>query len=87
MSPADQNGAFVIARAFMIYALVPYLGILFCPGALIMSVIGVAQSFRTPRRRVLLASSLGILATLLILTCQILLWWILYEVPGWAQGL
>ncbi len=87
MSPADRNGAFVIARAFMIYALVPYLGILFCPGALIMSVVGVAQSFRAPRQGGWLASSLGIVATLLILTGQILLWWILYKVPGWAQAL
>ena len=34
MEIVNQNNAAATARAFATYALVPYLGILFCPGAL-----------------------------------------------------
>ena len=49
MEFAIQNNAAINARAFATYALVPYLGILFCPGALVLGSIGVVNSYCWPR--------------------------------------
>src|SRR5882724_3456755 len=46
MFDPDRNGAAATARAFATYSLVPYLGILFCPGAVLMGASGVYQSYR-----------------------------------------
>lgn len=82
----NSNGASTTALAFATYALVPYLGILFCPGALLMGGIGLLRSQRFPqndggRRASLLSITLG----LVLLCAQLLLWWILYKVPEWAK--
>ena len=70
------------ARAFATYSLVPYLGILFCPGAVVVGTVGV---FRSPQmsaaRKVCYVS---IVAGVVVLLVQLLLWWILYQVPAWA---
>lgn len=72
------------ALAFVTYSLVPFIGILFCPGAILVGGVGLARSRRAPhtRRDSLLGFALG----LVILCAQLLLWWILYKVPGWARG-
>lgn len=76
------------ARAFATYSLVPYLGILFCPGAVIIGTVGVFRSYRSGRtpegRNVCFASTIVGVAVLAI---QLFLWWILYRVPLWAAGL
>lgn len=82
----NSNGASTTALAFATYALVPYLGILFCPGALLMGGIGFVRARRAPRhdsgrRAALLSITLG----LVLLCVQLLLWWILYKVPEWAK--
>lgn len=85
----DDNGDSIAAtaRAFATYSLVPYLGILFCPGAVVMGGIGVARSYRdfsrVPQRR---SCYLSAISGLILLTIQLLLWWILYKVPYWARG-
>jgi hypothetical protein len=81
-----RNNAAALAHAFATYALVPYLGIVFCPGAVIMGTIGVAQSYRIHQQGAREASYLGIVAGLFILGIQLLLWWVLYKVPEWARG-
>ncbi len=35
------------ARAFATYSLVPYLGIVFCPGAVLLGTVGVVRSYRS----------------------------------------
>ena len=76
------------ARAFATYALVPYLGILFCPGAMLLGTVGVVRSYRSnyvseeSYRETCYASTIVGLVTLGI---QLLLWWILYQVPMWAR--
>lgn len=80
----NRNGASTTALAFVTYALVPYLGILFCPGALLMGGVGLYKSYRTPQRGGRRASSLGIACGLLILCAQLFLWWILYKIPEWT---
>src|SRR5215211_5768460 len=46
----NTNGASTTALAFVTYALVPYLGILFCPGAVLMGGVGLYNSYRAPER-------------------------------------
>lgn len=75
------------AMAFVTYALVPYLGILFCPGALLFGGVGLVRAWRAPRGAgAVRASALGFALGLLILCAQLLLWWILYKVPEWARS-
>lgn len=72
------------ARAFVTYALVPYLGILFCPGALLLGGIGYLRARRAPQARRAAVSSIAL--GLLTLFVQLALWWILYKVPEWSRG-
>jgi len=75
-----------MAFAFVTYALVPYLGILFCPGALLFGGVGLVRAWRAPQAgHAARASALGIALGLLVLCAQLLLWWILYKVPEWAR--
>ena len=75
------------AFAFVTYALVPYLGILFCPGALLFGGVGLVRAWRAPGGSAdVRASALSIALGLLVLGVQILLWWVLYKVPEWARG-
>ena len=76
------------ARAFATYALVPYLGIVFCPGAVLLGTVGVVKSYRSDYvsgesyRGTCYASTI---VGLVVLAIQLLLWWILYQVPMWAR--
>ena len=85
--PVNRNGASTTAMAFVTYALVPYLGILFCPGAVLMGGLGLFNSYRAPERGGRRASAFGIALGLLILCAQLLLWWILYKIPQWRMDL
>lgn len=73
------------ALAFVTYSLVPYLGILFCPGAIVLGGLGLWRAVRTPQRGGRRASYTSIALGLFILCVQIFLWWILYKVPQWAS--
>jgi hypothetical protein len=81
----NSNGASTTALAFMTYALVPYLGILFCPGALLMGSVGLYNSYRAPERGGRRASYISLLLGLLIFCAQLFLWWILYKIPEWTK--
>jgi len=79
------NGLPAVARAFATYSLVPYLGILFCPGAVVVGTVGVVRSYRSPqtvatRSACYVSTMMGVV----VLVAQLLLWWILYQIPGWA---
>ncbi|HKV35022.1 MAG TPA: hypothetical protein VJP89_11885 [Pyrinomonadaceae bacterium] len=73
------------ARAFATYSLVPYLGILFCPGAVVVGTVGVFRSYSSPQmsagRKVCYVSTV---VGVIVLIAQLLLWWILYQVPAWS---
>lgn len=79
------NGASTTALAFVTYSLVPYLGILFCPGAILMGSVGLYNSYRVPERGGRRASYMGLLFGVLIFCAQLFLWWILYKIPEWAK--
>ena len=88
MPRVKESGAASLAFAFVTYALVPYLGILFCPGALVFGGVGLVRAWRAPQggggdAR---ASALSIALGLLVFCVQLVLWWILYKVPEWARG-
>lgn len=86
----ESNGLAATARAFATYSLVPYLGILFCPGAVLVGTVGVFRSYGSrhtspqtsaARTACYVSTAIGIV----VLIAQLLLWWILYQVPVWAQ--
>lgn len=84
----EPSGIAATARAFATYSLVPYLGILFCPGAVVVGSVGVVKSYRAKtiadanRSACYLSAIFG----LVILLVQLFLWWILYKAPMWAKG-
>jgi hypothetical protein len=81
----NRNGASATALAFTTYALVPFLGILFVPGAVLVGAVGLVYSYRAPQgggRRAALAS---ILFGTVILGVQVFLWWIIVTVPEWSN--
>ena len=83
------SGLSSTARAFATYSLVPYLGIVFCPGAVVVGSLGVIRSYRAAEeidhsgRTVCL---LSLIVGIVVLIIQLLLWWIMYKVPTWSQG-
>ena len=79
------NGPATTALAFMTYSLVPYLGILFCPGAVLLGAVGLVYSVRAPHIGGRRAAYASIGFGLLILGVQILLWWIIIKVPEWTR--
>ena len=83
----NRNNASLTALAFVTYSLVPYLGILFCPGAVLMGGVGLVRSWRVPQLGGRRASYAGVIFGVMILSIQLLLWWVLYKVPQWAQGI
>ena len=97
------------ARAFATYSLVPYLGILFCPGAVVVGTVGVFRSYSSPhmsaaRKVCYISTAVGVVRSysspqmsaarkvcyistavgVIVLIAQLLLWWILYQVPAWS---
>ena len=81
-----ESEAASTAFAFVTYALVPYLGILFCPGALVFGGLGLVRAWRRPLPGHARASALGLAAGLVVLGAQVFLWWLLYKIPEWAHG-
>jgi hypothetical protein len=81
----SENGAAATAMAFVTYALVPYLGILFCPGALLFGGVGLVRAWRAPQAGHARAAVVSLVLGVLVLCAQVLLWWILYKVPEWSR--
>ena len=77
----DKNSAASTATAFVVYSLVPYLGILFCPGAFLMGGIGAFAAYRKPHLGGGRTSIYSIALSVIIFSIQILLWWLLYIIP------
>jgi hypothetical protein len=60
--------------------LVPYLGIVFCPGAVVAGTIGIVSGDSS--RGICYASTI---VGFVVLAIQLFLWWVLYQVPLWAN--
>jgi hypothetical protein len=85
MPSRSENGAATTAMAFVTYGLVPYLGILFCPGALFFGGLGLVRAWRAPHTGHTRSAALSLALGLVVLCAQLLLWWILYKVPEWSR--
>jgi hypothetical protein len=85
MPGRTESGAAATAMAFVVYALVPYLGILFCPGALVFGGVGLVRAWRSPQAGHARAAAWSLALGLLVLCAQLLLWWLLYKVPEWSR--
>ena len=77
----ENNGAGNLAWAFVVYSMVPYLGILFSPGAVLMSGVGIFVAYRKPYLGGQKMAIYSFILSLVILAIQILLWWLLYLIP------
>jgi hypothetical protein len=85
----SRTGLATTARAFATYSLVPYLGILFCPGAVVVGSLGIVRSYRSDPTGIETARGVcygSAIVGLFVMAIQALLWWILYKVPVWARG-
>lgn len=78
------SGLASTARAFATYSLVPYLGIIFCPGAVVVGGVGVIRSYRSTNKTDKTAL-ISLIVGVVVLIVQLLLWWILYKVPEWSK--
>jgi hypothetical protein len=76
----ENNSVAKMALAFATYALVPYLGILFCPCAVLLGGFGFIRSYRFPKLDGRRASLASIILGVVILFAQIILWWLLYVI-------
>ncbi len=83
----NKNSASSTASAFVVYSLVPYLGILFCPGAFLMGGIGIFVSHRKPFLGGGRTSLYSLVLSVVIFTIQILLWWLLYIIPELGRNI
>ena len=83
----NKNSASSTASAFVVYSLVPYLGILFCPGAFLMGGIGIFVSYRKPYLGGGKTSFYSIALSVVIFAIQILLWWLLYIIPELGRNI
>ncbi len=77
----NKNSASSTAAAFVVYSLVPYLGILFCPGAFVMGGIGIFTAYRKPYLGGGRTSVYSIILSIIIFAVQVFLWWLLYIIP------
>ncbi len=83
----NKNSASESAKALVVYSLVPYLGILFCPFALISGSVGIFVSRRQPTLGGARASFYSIASTVIIFIVQIFLWWLLYFIPELGKNI
>lgn len=75
-----SNGA-QRALALLNYALVPYLGLLFCPGVILCGSLGLWRARRAPHQHgSTRIAGRAILLGFVISGAQIFLWWLLYQV-------
>jgi hypothetical protein len=81
----NRNAASTTALAFTTYALVPFLGILFIPGSVLVGAVGIIYSYHSPHKGGRRASFAAVLFGLVILGVQVFLWWIIIKTPGWTN--
>lgn len=76
-----ENAALELARAFLVYSMVPYLGILFTPGAIFTGSLGAVNAYRRAQSAGVKSSLLTVALSIAVLIVQLMLWWLLYLVP------
>ena len=69
------------AWACNVYALVPYLGILFLPVAFVLAAFDFSRARRSSKQNDARLAIAAFVTSLFLLACQLLLWWLLYIIP------
>ncbi|MCY7345591.1 MAG: hypothetical protein LH614_05155 [Pyrinomonadaceae bacterium] len=77
----NKNAASATATALIVYSLVPYLGILFCPFALLTGGFGILTAYRQPSLGGGKTSAYSIVLSVIIFAAQVFLWWLFYIIP------
>ncbi len=77
----NKNLASKTAFACFVYSLVPYLGIIFTPLALIAGSYGLISSSLYPNIGGRKLSAWSLVLSLLVALIQLFLWWLLYLIP------
>lgn len=62
--------------ACAVYSLVPFVGVVFVPFIFVFGIVGLVRGESAALR--------AMAAGVLILTVQLVLWWLLYAVPQWG---
>ncbi len=83
----SKNAALELAWAFLVYSMVPYLGILFTPGAIFMSSVGAIKAYRGSQMEDLKSALFNITLSLVIFGVQFLLWWLFYIIPELGKNI
>ena len=78
---AERNAMSETAWACVVYSMVPYIGILFVPLALVIGGVGYAAARRHPQIGGGRVAIVSVSLSLGILVVQIFLWWLLYIIP------
>lgn len=85
MSASDDPSLFFEKKPFAssavwacaVYSLVPFLGIVFVPFIYIFGAVAFLRGHPVDRR--------AIIAGIVILATQLVLWWLMYVVPKWGM--
>jgi amino acid permease len=83
----NKNTLSEIAWAFTVYSVVPYVGILFIPFAIVCGFFAIFLSSKNPQLGGLKLSTNSLIASFIVLFVQILLWYLLYIIPQISQKL
>ena len=82
-----NNGVAETAWACVVYSMVPYLGILFVPLAVIAGGAGYFVSYRRPELGGRRLAAACVSLSFVMLAMQLFLWWLLYLAPTLAGRL
>lgn len=75
MLAVQQNTATVVALAFVCFSLVPFIGILFCPCAIVMGGVGLLKAWLVQGMGGARLAVCCIVFGFLLAGAQVLLWW------------
>jgi hypothetical protein len=76
-----ENTAAELSWACAVYAMIPYLGIVFTPFSVIFGSVGLYKGFYETNRSGCRRSLLSIILSVILFFIHIFLWWLLYAVP------
>ena len=81
----NRNSVSETAWASCVYSMVPYVGVIFIPFTVVVSMLGLGIALKYPAAGggKMSAASFGL--SFAVLTIQIFLWWLLYVIPELAK--
>jgi hypothetical protein len=82
--PQDKPLSSRSAFACNIYSMVPFIGVVFLPIALVFGSVGYIRARRAGNKSDLRFGVGSLVLTLAVAGVQVFLWWLLYIVPRWA---